>query len=158
MEKKSFKVEQTTVYKNIRIYVSKLRDKQGFTLVESLISLSIIMIIASLFPMILTQVQNISGKAVNHQDINIQLFLRDIQEEIKGDTIDIQNGKLRLMKSSISYEFHNNRIVRKKNGSGYIIMLENIEDAQFYFKEDMTWIYLKVKINVQTYEVHYKLQ
>ena len=159
MKNKSFKMTIPSVYKRIIVPVSKLmKIKSGFTIVESLISLSILMIIASLFPLIFYQIQNISGKAVNHQDINIQLFLRDIQEEIKNDTIEIKHNKLFLTKSNLSYEFHNNRIVRKKNGTGYVIMLENVNDASFYSKNDKTWIFLKVKINVQTFEVHYMLQ
>lgn len=127
---------------------------KGFTMIEMMLSLSIILMILSLIPLIFTHINQLSGKSTDHFDINNALFQRDLYEELQAaDYVSVDEAKLNIYsgENTIEYGFHKNRIVRKLNQSGYIIMLEGVEDAKFIETDQAVYLQIYRK-NKQTME------
>lgn len=111
-----------------------IRSNKAFTLLEMLINMAVVMIVISIIPMILIQIYQFNGRSTDHHDINTALFLREIATELKNaKDVTVRDGKLRiaLRADLITYECVHDRIVRKVNGEGYIIMLEGIKEGVF---------------------------
>ncbi|WP_414055030.1 competence type IV pilus minor pilin ComGF [Macrococcus equi] len=130
--------------KKLRSTVSA--QSKGFTMVEMLISLSIIVMIMSLLPLIYIHIFQLSGKSTDHFDVNNAMFQKDLYDELaKADYVKVINHQLFIYQDTnvILYQYHNQRIIRKLNNSGYIIMLEGVSDGRF--EEKNNGIYLTIK-------------
>ncbi|WP_414049758.1 competence type IV pilus minor pilin ComGF [Macrococcus animalis] len=133
------------------------KQSKGFTMIEMLINLSIIVMIMSLLPLIYMNIIQLSGKSTDHFDVNNAMFQRDLYDELDmADYVEIKNGHLFIHagENIILYYYHNQRIVRKLNDRGYIIMLEGVKNA--IFEERDNGIYLKIerdKNKTYTYQV-----
>jgi len=98
--------------------------------------------------MILIQIHQFNGRSTDHHDINTALFLREIATELKNaKDITVIDDKLQiaLRTDLITYEYVHNRIVRKVNGEGYIIMLEDIKKGVFFIEDEHLYISLQSK-------------
>ncbi len=112
-----------------------LRRDNGFTLIEMLLNFSIAVVILTLFPLIIQNIMVFKSVSSDNYDINYELCLRDILSEIKGKELSVLNGQL-LAKDSksgktYSYLYNQSRIVRKVDGSGYVILQEKVRQAVF---------------------------
>lgn len=122
------------------------RRNEGFTLIEMMINLSIITLIMSLLPLIYIHIFQFSGKSTDHFDVNHAMFQKELNEELKtADYVEVLNQQLYIHKDKnvITYLFHNQRLVRKLNGQGYIIMLEGVKNAKF--EEQNNTVYLSIE-------------
>ncbi|MCE4956106.1 competence type IV pilus minor pilin ComGF [Macrococcoides caseolyticum] len=111
-----------------------LKRNNGFTMIEMMLSLTIITMIMSILPLIYIQLNQFSGKSTDHFDVNNALFQRDLTIELKSaEYVEIHNGEMHIFKGDdiIQILYHNQRIIRKINNSGYIIMLEGVNNARF---------------------------
>ncbi|WP_448969071.1 competence type IV pilus minor pilin ComGF [Macrococcus capreoli] len=148
---KSSSTKEGVILKGIRSVTKKIKStvfqqSNGFTLIEMMINLSILVMILSLLPLIYIHLFQLSGKSVDHFDVNHAMFLRDLYEELEhADYIEIKQQQLWIYKGKdvIQYLYHNNRIVRKLNGTGYVIMLEGVNHATF--REEKSSVYLSIE-------------
>lgn len=125
-----------------------IRSNKAFTLLEMLVNMAVVMIIISIIPMILIEIYQFNGRSTDHHDINTALFLREIATELKNaKDITVIDDKLQiaLRTDLITYEYVHNRIVRKVNGEGYIIMLEDIKKGVFFIDDEHLYISLQSK-------------
>lgn len=126
-----------------KIKYTALRKSNGFTMIEMMINLSIIIMIMSLLPLIYMNIYQLSGKSTDHFDINNAMFQRDLYEELNNaDYVEIVNNQLWIFTGDdiIQYLYHKHRIIRKLNQEGYIIMLEGVKNAYFEIRDNAVYL------------------
>lgn len=136
----SLKVTRSVIKK---IKYTALRKSNGFTMIEMMINLSIIIMIMSLLPLIYMNIYQLSGKSTDHFDVNNAMFQRDLYEELNNaDYVEIVNNQLWIFTGDdiIQYLYHKHRIIRKLNQEGYIIMLEGVKNAYFEIRDNAVYL------------------
>lgn len=126
-----------------KIKYTALRKSNGFTMIEMMINLSIIIMIMSLLPLIYMNIYQLSGKSTDHFDVNNAMFQRDLYEELNNaDYVEIVNNQLWIFTGDdiIQYLYHKHRIIRKLNQEGYIIMLEGVKNAYFEIRDNAVYL------------------
>ncbi|MGN1277250.1 MAG: prepilin-type N-terminal cleavage/methylation domain-containing protein [Floccifex sp.] len=116
----------------------KQLKKNGFTLIECLLSLLITGIV-SLLCMILLQTCN-QMMSIDFQHQNQMAILQLRQKCALASNIHVEDGKLYMIdqRKDIEISYHNHRLVQKE---GYVIWMEDLDYA-FFVQEDND-IYLK---------------
>nr|WP_165983489.1 competence type IV pilus minor pilin ComGF [Macrococcus goetzii] len=126
-----------------KIKYTALRKSNGFTMIEMMVNLSIIIMIMSLLPLIYMNIYQLSGKSTDHFDVNNAMFQRDLYEELSNaDYVEIVNNQLWIYTEDdiIQYLYHKQRIIRKLNQEGYIIMLEGVKNAYFEIRDNAVFL------------------
>ncbi|MCG7420062.1 competence type IV pilus minor pilin ComGF [Macrococcus epidermidis] len=126
-----------------KIKYTALRKSNGFTMIEMMINLSIIIMIMSLLPLIYMNIYQLSGKSTDHFDVNNAMFQRDLYDELNNaDYVEIVNNQLWIYTGDdiIQYLYHKHRIIRKLNQEGYIIMLEGVKNAYFEIHDNAVYL------------------
>ncbi|GGB04890.1 hypothetical protein ERX37_02190 [Macrococcus hajekii] len=122
---------------------------EGFTLIEMLLNLAIAVTLISIFPLIISNIANFKAISSDNNDINVELCLRDILSETRQMSLAIEGGSLigtdNSTHKTYSYSFHQLRLVRKVDGSGYIILLEQVKNARFFKENNHFYIQLEWK-------------
>ncbi|MCK0472589.1 competence type IV pilus minor pilin ComGF [Halalkalibacter sp. APA_J-10(15)] len=134
---------------------SLLRTNKGFTLFEMLIVLMILLVIASMIPLIITTViEQMKPGNVKEQEVTVffQYLDRDVRETI---SVDYSHDHLVLTKGNkdvIRYQMWNeNRVRRNVNGLGHVLMLEDV--FMFRCDEMKAMVHCAVVLeNGRTYE------
>ncbi|MFD2625830.1 competence type IV pilus minor pilin ComGF [Salibacterium salarium] len=102
------------------------QNKKGMTLIETLISLSILVICASIITLYIPFLRN--DTVTSRQEI--QLFFQQIKDDMdQAYTIEESKNEIIINETNdyIQYVKSGNNIVRKKNGRGHEIVLQNID-------------------------------
>ncbi|WP_261129429.1 competence type IV pilus minor pilin ComGF [Bacillus sp. Marseille-Q3570] len=106
-----------------------VKHEGGYTLLEMIISLSIFLTLAALTPLMFSAIFSTSGQPLHHQEIS--LFFEQADKELQGSiSAEKRWNRLNLMQpdgNEISYEKNGDRIVRKVNGAGFEIILQDIQ-------------------------------
>ncbi|WP_165981013.1 competence type IV pilus minor pilin ComGF [Macrococcus lamae] len=140
-------MKEKDIYAGQPMILSVFKKDEGFTLLEMLLNFSIAIIIMSLFPLIIQNIMMFKSVSSDNYDINFELCLRDILSEIKNKEVTAVNGELLakdLTTGKIySYNYHLGRIIRKVDRAGYVILLEQVKQAEFY--EQNQSVFLRIK-------------
>lgn len=109
------------------------KREQGFTFLEVLFCLSILLLLVTLVPHIIPkQISKVDKKFL---DFEWSIFLEQIQIEFREATsVTVINNKLLLQKNNgqmVKYEKSGNDIVRTVDNKGYEIMLQHITSISF---------------------------
>jgi competence protein ComGF len=103
-------------------------NEQGFTLIEAVIGLSALLLLASLFPFVIRTVSPPQEEGIHPQEAS--LFFHQIGSEVKSAYgAKIVFNRLYLSDSTgsqISYERYGNRMIRRVDGDGHELTLQNI--------------------------------
>lgn len=116
----------------------------GFTLLEALLSLFIM----SFLLFLLINFSFTIKKSIHEgkEQKELTMLVAHMQEDlIESKKSSIFKNKLNLMKynkEKVTYEFKNKELVRKVNGKGYEIVLQDIEGVAFYKKNNL------IKMNI----------
>jgi competence protein ComGF len=105
-----------------------IMNRKGFTLLEVILVLSILSVIASLFPTVIKTISPPKHTGIHPHELAI--FFQQIGSEIKGSkSAEVKESSLFLLLPSgtvISYEQSGNKLIRKVNGTGYELVLQNV--------------------------------
>lgn len=117
-----------------RKYVTLNNQEAGFTLIEMLIALSIVLIICSLIlhSMIVLQRYEREGNFIHPREWEI--FYAQFKREItNSQRQEMSNGKLLLYQNSdvITIEKYQDKIRRRVNNQGHEVMLQKITGLEF---------------------------
>lgn len=117
---------------------------KGFTLIESLLAMSVILMMALIFlPMMQTLRQMYQHPRISDDLIQIELLRNELalsnQVQVEAQT---------LYTDAFQYVFDNHRIVKQP---GYMIFLQDVDHA--YFTSDDQAIYLYYVRDERSYEV-----
>ena len=107
------------------------RNNSGFTLIESLISLSILLLLTNLFLVILHSIGGINQRSQSFEEYEFFIFFEEIQRELyNAETIRIQEGSLSIMnhEKTISYSQYHDIVRRRVNGLGHELVLQHVKD------------------------------
>ncbi|MDD7281379.1 competence type IV pilus minor pilin ComGF [Floccifex sp.] len=127
----------------------KKSKRNGFTLIDSLLSLLIVAIVSLLCIMMLDVTKKILIFDSSHQNQYAILQLR--QKCAISSDVYVDEGRLHLIENhkEIYLEYDNHRLVQR---DGYVIWMEHIEDAYFYEIDHqiyLRWIYDEKEYNSQ---------
>ncbi|MFZ3590317.1 competence type IV pilus minor pilin ComGF [Bacillus sp. DJP31] len=114
--------------------VKRFKNK-GFTLVEMLVVLLIVMTITSLFPMIFSVLSNWIEKPSSLHPFEWEVATSQLLMEIReASEVRIQNGNLQLIADTnqmISYELYGNMLRRRINSTGHEVIIQQIRTVHF---------------------------
>lgn len=130
------------VTKKGRGALNQLKKNDGFTLLEVLISLFLISVIITLFPIILQFFQKAKVPADN---FDIDIFILDIYSEInvteKYDVKKISDREIQIQndKRKINYRYFEKRLIKSVNNDGFITLMYdvskfNVEETKDQFR------------------------
>lgn len=108
------------------------KNNNGFTMIEMLLSLSFLLIILALIPLLIKSIYVFKENAFNHSDYEMIMFRKDLADESKDAKIDINDfhRKIKFTRgnSSVEYTLMNSKIYKSINGKGNITLLNNVEN------------------------------
>lgn len=108
-----------------------LKNNKGFTMIEMLLSLSILLIILALIPILIKSIYTLKDNAIDHTNYELIMFRKDLSEEIKDCKviIDYSNTRIKCIRNrnSTEYTLLNSKIFKSINGKGNITLLNNVE-------------------------------
>ncbi|MCA0986005.1 competence type IV pilus minor pilin ComGF [Guptibacillus algicola] len=104
-------------------------NEKGFTLIEVLITLMILLALTAVLPSLMISSVRTSG--LDPQQEEEQLFYVLVAREVRGASYVVTNGKnLTLTKPSgdtITFEMYGNVIRRRVNGTGHEVVLQGVK-------------------------------
>ncbi|MGP9042360.1 prepilin-type N-terminal cleavage/methylation domain-containing protein [Cytobacillus kochii] len=123
--------------------------RNGFTLIEALITLACFLIIVSFMPLVFKVISVNENIDERKQKIEWLVFIQQLKKEVRvAEKISLDNrGVLILLidNQSISYEKYGDKLRRRVNGAGHEVVLQKLQSVQFEVKEDnMVLIYKNI--------------
>lgn len=119
--------------------------QNGYTLIETLLAMMIIMMMSILFIPMMNSIQKMYHHPRLSDDLNM---IHQLRMELCIHDHITTNG-FQLFTDENIYEYHSSRLIKRP---GYVIYLQDIDDASFYEKNDH--IYLQYQRQQQTYKVY----
>lgn len=136
-----------------KTFVSKincvLKKNNGFTVLEMMLSMLILIVIGTLFPLIIMHLNHYKATASSSNDINFELAMQELIIELKTLDQIIVTNQLYGTKNSktYSYKYSNGRLVRQIDFEGYTILLEQVSSASFFEIDDQIYIRISYAAN-----------
>jgi len=109
-------------------------NSRGFTLLEMLVVLAVVLLVVSFFPLLL-DVRWLHEKQNEFQPLEWQVFLQQIKSEIR-EAKELENVSTTLYAykptgEKVSFETYGTLIRRRVNGQGNEIVLQNVSYVQY---------------------------
>lgn len=126
-----------------KIYASQ-SNNQGFTLLESLFSLLIVVIIASFIPLIFQSYQSILKASDINKNYEWQVFLNQIGKELNmSKQLTVSENSITFPSSDkvITYEKYQNMLRRSVDKRGHEPLLTNIKRSTWTKLNDQQLLY-----------------
>jgi competence protein ComGF len=115
----------------------KVGNSKGFTFIELLVVLFVLLTIISIFPLVFTVLAQWTEKPSRLNPFEWEVAVSQLTMEIReASEVTIENGSIRLEnfnQNVISYERFGNLLRRRVNGQGHEVILQNIELVEFYY-------------------------
>ncbi|WP_353462102.1 competence type IV pilus minor pilin ComGF [Mammaliicoccus sciuri] len=111
-----------------------LKNSKGFTMIEMLLSLSFLLIILALIPLLIKSLYLFKDNAMDHTHFELMMFRKELSDEIKESTIKLDNAhnRIKFINEMHSTEFTllNGKIIKTINGRGNITLVNNVKTFQ----------------------------
>ncbi|OFV62380.1 competence type IV pilus minor pilin ComGF [Mammaliicoccus sciuri] len=111
-----------------------LKNNKGFTMIEMLLSLSFLLIILALVPLLIKSLYLFKDNAMDYTHFELMMFRKELSDEIKESTIklDSANNRIKFVNEIRSIEFTllNEKIIKSINGRGNITLVNNVKAFQ----------------------------
>ncbi|WP_198510234.1 competence type IV pilus minor pilin ComGF [Bacillus solitudinis] len=116
-----------------------LKDEKGFTLLESLLALTIFLMIVSLFPLVMKTVQT-SLLSSSTSNLESTIFFNQLAHEVKESIhLSSYDQTLKLEKGNgdvITIERISSGVIRRlRNGTGHVQMLSEVKEFKCHIVE-----------------------
>ncbi|MCH7321741.1 competence protein ComGF [Solibacillus sp. MA9] len=119
--------------------ISKIKNQRGFTLLESLFHLAVLVLFASISLLIVIWVRDIQNINQIKHDVNWELFVYDVHQynenSISGEIVSPKILMLEPANDPDNREFYieqpNNHVRKRSNKGGNEIMLPNVQGLQY---------------------------
>lgn len=113
----------------------KKGNEKGFTLMEALVSFSVVLIITAFLPILFQTIYTLLKEEKGIHPLELEVFTQQAKMEIRtaksvtttDKVLTIRNGN----NQSITFEKYQGNIRRRVNGTGHEIMLQNVKDVVF---------------------------
>lgn len=137
----SYQVRRFVFIKNPKKSLKKLvlftlKNDKGITLLESLVSLTVLMMISNMFALCFLSLTSFEESTETIQKNEFFIFFEEIQREIfRADAVEITDSSVHILlpNRTVSYSKYANYIRRRVNGSGHEKVLQHISTMQFQF-------------------------
>ncbi|WP_216831711.1 competence type IV pilus minor pilin ComGF [Alkalihalobacterium elongatum] len=110
-------------------------NERGFTLIEVILTLTILIILVSLFPLIVRIIPVITPPTEQPHIMQVELFFNQFSMEIReAREIHVMGGRLLLYKSNgsvVSIERFGTIVRRRVNGLGHDVFLRHVSNITF---------------------------
>ncbi|MBM7363814.1 competence type IV pilus minor pilin ComGF [Priestia taiwanensis] len=110
-------------------------NTKGFTLLESLLALSITIVIVSLLPLFIQLLHNDFQKKEGLHMFEWEIFLQQAQMELRGSQkVTVSTNDLLFIGKEgerIMYEKKNGKLRRRVNGAGHEVLLQHVDTIRF---------------------------
>ncbi|WP_175478028.1 MULTISPECIES: competence type IV pilus minor pilin ComGF [unclassified Bacillus (in: firmicutes)] len=119
-------------------YVNHL-NRKGFTLLEILVSLSLLCTTAFFLPPLFSILLKNDYSESRLQEMEWDVFCNQAKKEVRRSTkLEVAGGKLMLTSDvgSVIYEQYGTKLRRRVNLTGHEILLQNINSATFTLLKD----------------------
>ncbi|MBD7935879.1 prepilin-type N-terminal cleavage/methylation domain-containing protein [Cytobacillus sp. Sa5YUA1] len=114
--------------------------RNGFTLIEALLSLACFLIIVSFIPLMFKVISVNENIDERKQKIEWLVFIQQLKKEVRiAEEVSLDNrGELMLLIDNqfISYEKYGDKLRRRVNGTGHEVVLQKLQSVQFEVTED----------------------
>lgn len=134
-----------------------IKKSEGFTLIEVLISFSVVLLLTTFFPILLKSLSALTEEKSGIHPLELEVFIHQAKVEIRNAKNVTTNGlMLTIMNDNgqrITYENYQGNIRRRVNGTGHEIMLQNIKQVRFQQVKNGAIFFLEGN-NQDLYEVH----
>lgn len=121
---------------------NRLKDKHGFTLYETIISLFILSVVIFLIPLIVSYFLQPHRDGLHPKEV--ELFFIQIGREIhNAKSAYVSNGELIVVLQNddrASYEHYQNLIRRRVNKQGHEVLLKNIQSVHFKVEDKLVTV------------------
>ncbi len=110
--------------------VFRMKNNQlGMTLLELMLTVTILMAIISVLPMMMNAAVKRSGEDLQHQEIQLfyHLFSKEVREASKISIIGESIEMININGTVVLYERYGSSIRRRVNGTGHEIVLQHIK-------------------------------
>lgn len=113
----------------------KMGNEKGFTLLEALVSFSVVLIITAFLPILFQTIHTFVKEEKGIHPLELEVFNQQAKMEIRTAKSVTTTGKVLTIRNrnnqSITYEKYQGNIRRRVNGTGHEIMLQNVKDVVF---------------------------
>ncbi|MBA3925377.1 competence type IV pilus minor pilin ComGF [Listeria rustica] len=126
-----------------KIFVTLL-NKHGFTLIESLFSLLIVIIVASFIPLIFQSYASVLKVMDIDKNYEWQLFMNHTKKELNtGTKLTVTDHKITFIAQSklVTYEAYQNLTRRSVDNKGHEPLLTNIKQDKWSKKSEEELLY-----------------
>ena len=117
-----------------KVWVFKtMKNEKGFTLVEMLLSFSMMLLILTFLVMMLQLLFNENERDFNQ--LEWEVFIQQAKYEAQGsNTISLRNNIVTFARYNgemVSYEPYQQVIRRRVNGTGHEVLLQNVKSVKY---------------------------
>ncbi|MBS4173451.1 competence type IV pilus minor pilin ComGF [Bacillus sp. FJAT-49736] len=115
------------------------RNEGGFTLVESIFVLMIVVTILGIFPLIIKGFSHINQSLSTEVTFEWNTFLMQLRKEIRNSSdVGVAGDKLILYVNGekVTYEQYGSLIRRRVHDSGHEVVLQKVKNAEFLIHDN----------------------
>jgi competence protein ComGF len=111
------------------------RKNDGFTLLEVLVSFSLILILTAFFPLLLKNLSLLTEKGNGIHPLELEVFIQQATREVRtAKRVSVEGNVMVIINQAdqrVTYEYFQKNIRRRVNGTGHEILLHGVESISF---------------------------
>ena len=115
--------------------MSIFHKNDGFTLLEVLVSFSIILILTAFFPLLLKSLSLLTEKGDGIHPLELEVFIQQATREVRNaKKVSVEGNAMVIINQNdqrVTYEFYQKNVRRRVNGTGHELLLHGVESISF---------------------------
>ncbi|MGD6774598.1 competence type IV pilus minor pilin ComGF [Sutcliffiella horikoshii] len=115
--------------------MSIFRKHDGFTLLEVLVSFSVILILTAFFPLLLKNLSLLTEKGDGIHPLELEVFIQQATREVRNaKRVSVESNAMVIINQDnqrVTYEFYQKNVRRRVNGTGHELLLHGVESITF---------------------------
>lgn len=115
--------------------MSIFRKNGGFTLLEVLVSFSIILILTAFFPLLLKSLSSLTEKGGGIHPLELEVFIQQATREVRNaKRVSVEGNVMVIINQAdqrVTYEFFHKNVRRRVDGTGHELLLHGVESISF---------------------------
>ncbi len=123
-----------------------LKEK-GFTLLEVLVSFSVVLILTVFFPLLIKNLIVLTEQDDGIHPLELEIFIQQASKEMRNAKgVSVEGERIVMINQAdqrVTYEFYQNNLRRRVNGTGHELLLHRVESISL--EEDGNGVVCKVK-------------
>ncbi len=110
-------------------------NNKGFTLLEVLVSFSVVLILTAFFPLLIKNLSFLTEKGDGIHPLELEVFIQQASKEVRNAKRVSVDGKVMIIinqsNQRVTYEFYQKNIRRRVNGTGHELLLHGVVGISF---------------------------